>query len=114
MKISISFFILVFVAIGVSGQESVNLPKNEKNKEQIVVNHKMIERFNSCEYAEETLNYSDILKSYSFDEVKSIIHGYNNDEISLTKTEIENYIEEEYRQQGFVELISEERTDQFQ
>ncbi len=109
MKISISILTLVFVGMGLFGQESDNQLNKVNDKEKMTINHKMIERFNNCEYEEDVLNMPDLMQSYSFEEVKSIVHGYRSSDLCLNKTDIDVYLSEEGWNRELSQQLSEEK-----
>jgi hypothetical protein len=55
-----------------------NQPVNdqEDNLPKVVINHSMIERFQQTEFDNNALTFSDILQTYSVEEVKLLVHAY--------------------------------------
>jgi len=51
--------------------------KHHTKEAEIIINHRMIERFNAIEYDSTMLSYRDLIEHYSLDEVKLIYHAYH-------------------------------------
>jgi hypothetical protein len=63
------------------------------NKEETVINLRMIEKFNNAEYSAEEISFSDIFSNYSFDNIKIIAQAYHKGELDISSTQaIDNYL----------------------
>ena len=50
----------------------------EGNFPGVVINHSMIERFQKVDYDGSAMTFQDILRSYSVEEVKLLVHAYTH------------------------------------
>jgi hypothetical protein len=61
--------------------------KAENQRPKVVINHKMIERFNQADFDENALTFQDVLRTYSMEDVKLLTHTYRNTEFVYTDKE---------------------------
>jgi hypothetical protein len=83
------------------------------SKEDIVLNMKMIEKYQNAEYSENQLYFTDLASIYSFETVKEIAAAYKNGEIERTAVdEIKTYlakVEQEKTDDKKLDLCSEKK-----
>jgi hypothetical protein len=63
------------------------------SKQKVVINHRMIENFNSIEYPADQLSFAFILANYSFEDARDAMMAYQSGDIeSVTQTAVDNYL----------------------
>lgn len=85
-------FVNFAVIASVNGQTSKNT-STDINKEDIVVNIKMIEKYRNAEFVENQVSFVELCSNYSFESIKLIAQAYNTGEIKSSNIEeINNYL----------------------
>lgn len=113
MKTIVATLIIVFLAVQVKAQNEESTQKPIEN--EIVINHSMIERFNSCDYTEDQLSIFDILNNYSFEDTKLLMNGYNTKELDISSRDmIASYLSQEHKQMDNTRLLVEKPEDNAQ
>jgi len=62
---------------------------SQEKQPKVVINQKMIERFNAYEYPKDAVTFNQVINQYSFDETKKILELYKTSNSILTKKEID-------------------------
>jgi hypothetical protein len=109
-RILIIIALVNFVIIAsVSGQVAEKTTINGQ-KEDMVINMKMIEKYQNAEYSENQLSFTDLVSNYSFENIKLIAQAYNTGKIETSNPEeINNYLAsvEKENNDNSLELYSE-------
>ncbi len=62
--------------------------------EKVVINKKMIERFNDLKVDEDFITFNELVRELSFDEMKCVFAAYYTDQISInSRSEVDKAIE---------------------
>jgi hypothetical protein len=92
MKRLFLFLGLTVMCLMVQSQTSENAISSNNN---IVINQKMIDHFNSIEYSADQIDLTYILKNYSFNDAKDVIMAYRSGDIETTTVQsVEEYLSE--------------------
>jgi hypothetical protein len=59
---------------------------SQEDTTKVVINHKMIEKFNNCVYPENAITFNQMIEKYSVDEMKVILSLYETTDLVLTDT----------------------------
>ncbi|MBN2485463.1 MAG: hypothetical protein JXB34_05790 [Bacteroidales bacterium] len=79
-------------SVAIFGQQPVTVDRPNQ-KHDIVVNLKMVEKFQEAAYSNNILAITDFAVQYSFEEIKTIAHAYNTGNIETTSViEINNFL----------------------
>ncbi|MBN1952424.1 MAG: hypothetical protein JW801_14580 [Bacteroidales bacterium] len=68
---------------------------NDDGQAIVVINHKMIERFNRIEYDSTAMSFQDVIRNYTMEDVKLIAHSYlNGDFVAADKVTLDEKLAE--------------------
>lgn len=93
MKKFLAISVLLLTNFGlIWAQQEVKKIETNQTEEttKVVINKKMIERFNSVDYPEDAVTLNILLSSYTFEELKLIAHTYHQDDLTLENEDILN------------------------
>ncbi len=88
MKTIASILTIILFSLTVSAQQSEKVSPDQ----DVVINHKMIEKFNNAEYSSDKMDFNTILTNYNFSDIKLIMQAYKTGDIELKPENIETYL----------------------
>lgn len=109
---SLFVFMFLLFAIQAKAQEVATKIENSP-KEEVIINHAMIEKFQNYKYSEEdSMSIFDVFNNYSFEEAKLILNGYRSEELeSLSEDNILTYLSEVQKRISNSPIIKKDTTE---
>lgn len=75
--------LLTISFIFIQAQDS-KIPGHTDQQAEVVINHKMIERFRQADFDSTAMTFQDIVREYNMEEVSLLVHSYHYSEFNFT------------------------------
>ena len=86
MKKALLVILVILCSLVVYSKDNV-VNDSAENSQKVVINHKMIENFNSVQSDESGITFLDLIRTSSAEDVKLMYHAYQHSEITLSNKE---------------------------